>query len=75
MPDSIIFALGVLSGTFTVLIIWAYIEKRREDESWPERSYSIDKDISSRWSFNFVWGKNAPNSVQDDGFNPIGADQ
>jgi hypothetical protein len=69
LPDLIIFALGALSGTFTVLIIWAYIEKRREDESWPGRSYSIDKDISSRWFLDFVWRKNEPNSVQDDNFS------
>jgi hypothetical protein len=57
LPDHIIFALGVLSGIFTVLIIWAYIEKRREDEAWAETRYFIDKDIISRWFFNAFWRK------------------
>jgi hypothetical protein len=57
LPDLIIFALGVLSGIFTVLIIWAYIEKRREDETWAETRYFIDKDIISQWFFNAVWRK------------------
>lgn len=68
MPDSIIFALGALSGIFAVLTIWAYIEKQREEETWTERSYFIDKNKISRWFLNFVWRKNAPNPAQDDNF-------
>jgi hypothetical protein len=30
MPDTVIFALGTLSGTFIVLTIWAYVERQRE---------------------------------------------
>jgi hypothetical protein len=57
LPETIIFALGALSGIFAVLTIWAYIEKRREDETWPERRYSMAKEISIRWFIDSVWRK------------------
>jgi hypothetical protein len=44
MPDNIIFALGVLSGIFATLTTWAYIEKRREDQPWTERSYTRESN-------------------------------
>jgi hypothetical protein len=68
LPENIIFALGALSGIFTVLIIWACIEKRREDEPWIEGSYSTGKDNYIRWFLDFIWRKNTPNSAQDDNF-------
>ena len=55
MPDYIIFALGALSGIFAVLTIWAYVEKRREDEPWTERRYSIDVEKNIRWFLDSVW--------------------
>jgi len=44
MPDNIIFAIGVLSGIFATLTTWAYIEKRREDQPWTERSYTRESN-------------------------------
>jgi hypothetical protein len=44
MPDNIIFALGVLSGIFTTLTTWAYIEKRREDQPWTERIFTRESN-------------------------------
>jgi hypothetical protein len=60
LPDYIIFALGALSGIFAVLTIWAYIEKRREDEPWAERRYSIDLEKNIRCFLDFVWQKTSP---------------
>jgi hypothetical protein len=44
MPNNIIFALGVLSGIFATLTTWAYIEKRREEQPWTERSDSRESN-------------------------------
>jgi hypothetical protein len=44
MPDNIIFAIGVLSGIFATLTTWAYIEKRREDQPWTERTYNTESN-------------------------------
>jgi uncharacterized membrane protein len=57
LPDYIIFALGALSGIFAVLTIWAYVEKRREDEPWTERGYAIDIEQSIRSFLDAVWRK------------------
>jgi hypothetical protein len=57
LPDFIIFALGALSGIFAVLTIWAYVEKRREDEPWTERRFSFDKEKIRRWFLDSVWRK------------------
>jgi len=44
MLDNIIFALGMLSGIFVTLTTWAYIEKRREDQSWTESGYTRESN-------------------------------